>query len=67
VWRVVALRSQLNMYFSHAVYLALFGYQLGCGLAFIRWILKTWLIILSSLLSQLAVLERDAHSFKLAD
>jgi hypothetical protein len=63
VWPVAAFWSQLNIYLSLAVPLALFGHQLGHGLNFHWWILKTCMVILFGLLSQLEVLERAALSF----
>jgi hypothetical protein len=59
--------SQLDIYLSLASSLAPFGHQLGLRLACHRWILKTLLNILFSLLFYLIIPENVPSSYSLFD
>jgi hypothetical protein len=63
VWPVAETSSQVSIYLSFVVSLALFGRQLGLGLVCHRWMHKIWLIILFSLLFHLVDSVRVALSF----
>jgi hypothetical protein len=65
VWPVAETSSQVSIYLSFVVSLALFGRQLGRGLTCHRWILYIWLIIFFGLLFHLVVIEHGTPSFGL--